>query len=156
MRGPRGCDVARKATWQRHADPAQRLRGAIYTYIFIYLLSINKFFVLPYMGRVISLETVGSYKPDGFQNVFRVGLSSTYAFDAGDVALDRAEQMISRVDRVDQRTMINHINTCYLKGVITAKSNATWLTEERRSCGAWTTRSDQEHVRKSRRYNDQD
>ena len=33
-RGPRGCDVARRATWQRHADPAQRLRGA--EYIFIY------------------------------------------------------------------------------------------------------------------------
>ena len=25
---PRGCDVARKATWQSHADPRKRLRGA--------------------------------------------------------------------------------------------------------------------------------
>ena len=93
-------------------------------------------------------------------NSFRVGLSSTRSFDAGDVArrwaLDRAEQRISRVDRVGQRTMINHINTCYLKIVITAGSNATWPTEERRSCGARTTRSDQEHVRKSRRYNGPD
>ena len=76
---------------------------------------------------------------------FRVGLSSTSSFDASDVAgrwaLDRAEQRISRVDRVDQRTMINHINTCYLKGVITVRSNATWLTEERRSSVLRTTRS---------------
>ena len=27
-RDPRGCDVARKATWQSHADPRKRLRGA--------------------------------------------------------------------------------------------------------------------------------
>ena len=33
-RDPRGCDVARKATWQRQADPAQRLRGAFYIYIY--------------------------------------------------------------------------------------------------------------------------
>ena len=30
-RGPRGCDVARKATWQRHADP----RSAYVARIFI-------------------------------------------------------------------------------------------------------------------------
>ena len=40
-RGPRGCDVARRATWQHHADPAQRLRGAIYIIIFIYLIYIK-------------------------------------------------------------------------------------------------------------------
>ena len=27
-RGPCGCDVARKTTWQSHADPRERLRGA--------------------------------------------------------------------------------------------------------------------------------
>ena len=127
--------------------PAQRAYVARIYILYIILIYIYKeFFVLPYMGSVIPLETVGSYKPDGFLNIFRVGLSSTRSFDAGDMArrwaLDRAEQRISRVDRVDQRTMINHINTCYLKGVITARSNPTWLTEERRSCGARTTRSD--------------
>ena len=65
VRGLRGCDVARRATWQRHADPAQRLRGATYIRIFIYYIY-KMFFVLPYMGRVIPLETVGYYKPDGF------------------------------------------------------------------------------------------
>ena len=36
---PRGCDVARKATWQSHADPRERLRGADVTrgmHIYIY------------------------------------------------------------------------------------------------------------------------
>ena len=35
----RGCDVARKATWQSHADPRERLRGAKVTrvmHIYIY------------------------------------------------------------------------------------------------------------------------
>ena len=38
-RGPRGCDMARKATWQSHADPrsAPTWRGYIYIYI-LYLL----------------------------------------------------------------------------------------------------------------------
>ena len=27
-RVPRGCDMARKATWQSHAGPRKRLRGA--------------------------------------------------------------------------------------------------------------------------------
>ena len=27
MRDPRGCDVARKAMWQSHASPRERLRG---------------------------------------------------------------------------------------------------------------------------------
>ena len=27
-RDPRGCDMARKATWQGHAGPRERLRGA--------------------------------------------------------------------------------------------------------------------------------
>ena len=34
---PRGCDMARKAAWQSHADPRERLRGADVTHIFIYL-----------------------------------------------------------------------------------------------------------------------
>ena len=37
---PRGCDVARKATWQSHADPRECLRGADVTRVYIYLLVI--------------------------------------------------------------------------------------------------------------------
>ena len=35
-RVPRGCDMARKATWQSHANPCNAY-VALYTYIFIYL-----------------------------------------------------------------------------------------------------------------------
>ena len=52
---PRGCDVACKATWQRHADPAQRLRGVLYIYIYmLFTIVIKGVFSLPYMGRVIN------------------------------------------------------------------------------------------------------
>ena len=53
-RGLRGCDVARKATWQRHVDPrsAPTWRLCI-SYIFIIYIVIKWVFVLPYMGRVI-------------------------------------------------------------------------------------------------------
>ena len=64
-RGPRGCDVARKATWQRHADPRSAYMARIYIILYLYTY-IKWVFVLPYMGRVIPLETVGYYKPDGF------------------------------------------------------------------------------------------
>ena len=54
---PRG-----SATWTR----AARLRGANISYIIILYLYIKGVFVLPYMGRVIPLETVGYYIPDSF------------------------------------------------------------------------------------------
>ena len=38
-RDPRGCDVARKATWQSHADPRERLRGANVTHVHIFIYS---------------------------------------------------------------------------------------------------------------------
>ena len=64
-RGPRGCDVARKATWQSHADPRSAPTWRDIYLIFI-IYSIKVFFVLPYMGRVIPIETVGYYIPDSF------------------------------------------------------------------------------------------
>ena len=36
-RDPRGCDVARKATWQSHAGPRERLHGAEVTRVMYYL-----------------------------------------------------------------------------------------------------------------------
>ena len=41
-RVPRGCDVARKATWHSHAGPRERLRGAWVTrgpYLYLYIYS---------------------------------------------------------------------------------------------------------------------
>ena len=34
-RDPRGCDVARKATWQRHADPRSAPTWRVYVILFI-------------------------------------------------------------------------------------------------------------------------
>ena len=36
---PRGCDVARKTTWQSHADPRECLRGSEVTRVCIYIYS---------------------------------------------------------------------------------------------------------------------
>ena len=38
VRGPRGCYVARKATWQRHADPRSAYVARIYIVLFILYL----------------------------------------------------------------------------------------------------------------------
>ena len=54
-RGPRGCDVARKATWQHHVDPRSVPTWREYILYSIILIFIKGFFVLPYMGRVIPL-----------------------------------------------------------------------------------------------------
>ena len=65
--GPRGCDVALWATWQRHVGP----RGLYYIY-HLFILYIKEVFVLPYMGKVITLQIVGSYKPDDLSSFFSV------------------------------------------------------------------------------------
>ena len=41
-RDPRGCDVARKATWQRHADPRSAYMAHKYYYIIIIIIYIVK------------------------------------------------------------------------------------------------------------------
>ena len=38
-RDPCGCDVARKATWQSHADPREHLHGADVTRVHIFIYS---------------------------------------------------------------------------------------------------------------------
>ena len=63
--------------------PAQHLHGV--KYIYIYISYIIRFFVLPYMGRVIPIRTVGSYKPDGFIIIFGVGLKPHLTYLASDV-----------------------------------------------------------------------
>ena len=40
-RDSRGCDVARKTTWQSHADPRERLRGAEVTRVCIFIFTRN-------------------------------------------------------------------------------------------------------------------
>ena len=41
VRDPRGCDVARKATWQNQVDPRERLRGAEVTRVCIFTRNIG-------------------------------------------------------------------------------------------------------------------
>ena len=36
-RDPRGCDVARKATWQSHTNPRECLHGVEMTHVHIYI-----------------------------------------------------------------------------------------------------------------------
>ena len=66
---------------QGHVAAPRRTRAAptwrIYYIILVLYLYIKGVFVLPYMGRVIPLETVGLFKPDGFSNILRVGLTHT-------------------------------------------------------------------------------
>ena len=40
-RDPHGCKVARKATWQSHADPRERLRGVEVTRVCIFIFNRN-------------------------------------------------------------------------------------------------------------------
>ena len=53
--GPRGCDVARKATWLCHVDARACLRGTDVTHgriIYIYYIVFNNMYIgLPIIGR---------------------------------------------------------------------------------------------------------
>ena len=73
-----GATRVRRGTQGQVAEPHGPAQRAYVVHLYIlfiyYLYSIKVFFVLPYIGRVIPLETVGSYKPDGFLNSFHVGL----------------------------------------------------------------------------------
>ena len=47
-RDPRGCDVALRATWQRHADPRSAyVARLIYIYIILFIVNINRFSAFP-------------------------------------------------------------------------------------------------------------
>ena len=41
VRDPSGCDVVRKATWQSHADPRERLHGTEVTRVCIFIFTRN-------------------------------------------------------------------------------------------------------------------
>ena len=96
------------ATW--HARPRgrdTRTRAAPTwrdIHLFIYLLYIIRFFCLPYMGGLLTLEIVGCYKPDDLFFFFQCGTNPHFTYLSGDVdacgALDRAAREISCVDRV--------------------------------------------------------
>ena len=92
------------------------------------------------MGRVIPLETVRLFKPDGFPNIFRVGLTHTLFTYFRWRGARRIVGSTARVDLTrrsrERRTTIDQINTCLIGRVITALMLATWREEDRRIDGA--------------------
>ena len=95
------------ATW--HARPrgsATRTRAAPTwrdIHIDIYLLYIIRFFGLPYMGRVITLQIVGSYKPDDLFFIFSCG-TDPHVLPLMQVTWRGAERWIWRA--IDRRALI--------------------------------------------------
>ena len=85
-RVPRGCDVARKATWQSHADPLSAYVARIIYFIYI-TFSIRGFWPPVYREGIRPLIPSGLINPTDRTNFFRVGQSHTFSFDAGDVAI---------------------------------------------------------------------
>ena len=128
--------------------PAQRAYVAHFLYLYyIYLSYIIRFFSLPYMGRVIPLEIVGSYKPDGFLNIFRVGLILPECRWRGMTrGVGSAAHRKIHTSIWWTRTTDRDQNTCDLKCIITMRLPATWRHQTRRSRGARTTDHDQDHV----------
>ena len=95
--GPRGCDVALTATWQRHAGP----RG-VYMYLYI-LYSLYNIGIQPSVVRkgIQPIKPSGLINLTGFTNIFRVGLSPTQSDVAdGGTSIGRSAED-PRVDRVD-------------------------------------------------------
>ena len=76
--GPAGCDVSRKAMWQRHADP----RSAYVAHsLYIYLHYIIRGIQPPvYQEGIQPLTPSGLINPTYSTNVFRVGLKSHTLF----------------------------------------------------------------------------
>ena len=93
--------MARKATWQRHADPRSAYVARYILYI--YIIHIIYRDIQPSVARKgiqISLS-VGHYKPDGFTYFFPCGTKShTVSYVAGHV--ERGETS----DRQDSRRSV--------------------------------------------------
>ena len=131
--------------------PTRHLRGA-YT-LYSYTIHIIKRGIPPSVTRkgIRTFSSVGPYKPDGFINLFRVGLKShTIIFISGDVADGGASIGRSardpRVDRVDA----DHRSFDRARGinmeVIAVQLKATWQHQTRRLGGRAVHRSKIKHV----------
>ena len=77
----RGCDAARKATWQRHANPRECLRGTEVTNIlYIYYIGYRKY--KPSIEDIANLLfSTHLIYPQCSVNSFRVRLLSSILFD---------------------------------------------------------------------------
>ena len=140
---------------------ATRLRGTVLYILYIYYLySIKGVFVLPYMGRVITLQIVGSYKPDDLFSFFQCGTNPHYSYLSGDVARrgasDRQIAEYRTVDRMCLGPSIGIIARGLNPQIITAMIDATWRHHARRSGGHTAHGSRIKHVPILTRYNGPD
>ena len=105
---PRGCDVARKATRQRHAGPHSAYKE--YTYTYILHITYSKGIQPSIYRKPIQHTNPSGVKADVFHSIFPCGTKShTDIFISSDVAdggaLDRRRIGNPRVDRVDTQTI---------------------------------------------------
>ena len=126
-RVPRGCDVALRATWQRHAGP-RGAYAALYIFFIIIIITIYsiKFFSLPYIGRGFrTLLIVGSYKPDDLLYSFPCGTNPHESY-LMQVTWRKERRRIGRgaergASIVCAQGSSDHIiGTCFKRDVITA------------------------------------
>ena len=118
--------MARKATWQRHADPRSAPTWRVHTlYIFIIYISINGSLSSPIWGGSYSYKRSGIIYPTVSINKVRVGLIF-FSLLTLQATWRSAERWIWRA--IDRRTSIawsadhrieDH-STCVNRGVITA------------------------------------
>ena len=95
-------------------------------YIYMYLLYKYKvFFVLPYMGRVIPIETVGYYIPDSFIELSPCGTKILSYLPCRRRGATRGVGSSRRVDRTRRshatRTTERSSSTCTISGIIRAR-----------------------------------
>ena len=151
-------------TW--HARPrgrATRTRAAPTwrdIHIYIYLSYIIRFFSLPYMGRVITLQIVRSYKPDDLFLFFQCGTNPHYSYLSGNVARrgasDRQIAEYRTVDRMCLGPSIGIIARGLNPNIITAMIDATWRHHAHRSGGHAAHGSRIKHMPILKRYNGPD
>ena len=77
----RGCDVARKATWQSHTDSLKCLRGTDVTYTYLtYYIDDYSTYKHPYIGFKLTVTSVLPFKCTILFIFLRVGLCSLFYF----------------------------------------------------------------------------
>ena len=89
--------MARKATWQRHADPRSTPRGAIYHILHYVYIYINRSLSSPYKGGSYPYKRSGIIYPTVSINTVRVGL--THAYSINTVRVGRSD--LDRPSRSD-------------------------------------------------------
>ena len=123
--GPRGCDVALRATWQRHAGPRGAYAGYTYTYyLFIYYIYKGSS-AFPIWEGLLIILIVGSYKLDDLCYFSPCGTNPHESY-LMQVTWRKEKRRIGRgaehgASIVCTQGLSDHIiDTCVKSGVITA------------------------------------